>query len=94
MGLTLFLVGALYVVAIVVCDSIVHRRFVMSKNLLRHMLDGVTLATGCTVAYAVWDPSYITTVASSGIYVTTTSLTCIVGPLMGLAERYGHTIEA
>jgi hypothetical protein len=91
-GIWLFLLAAFYVLAIVFFDSVKNGRFVISKNALRHLLDGLTFATGCTIAYAIWDTSYFKIVASNGVYTTVTSLTCILGPLINIAERYGRAI--
>jgi hypothetical protein len=92
-GLWLFAIAIGYVLVIVVFDSIKNNKLVISKNAIRHLLDGLTLSTGVTIAYAVWDPSYFKIVASNGVYTTVTSLTCILGPLINLAERYGRVIE-
>jgi hypothetical protein len=91
-GIWLFLLTALYVLIIILLDSIKNRKFVISRNALRHLLDGLTFATGCTIAYAVWDTSYFRVVATNGVYTTVTSFTCILGPLINIAERYGRTI--
>jgi hypothetical protein len=92
-GIWLFLIAALYVFVIALFDSAKHKRFVISKNALRHLLDGLTFATGATIAYAIYDPTYFKIVSTNGTYVTVTSLTCILGPLINLAERYGRTVD-
>jgi hypothetical protein len=92
-GIALFLLALAYVAMVIVFDSWKHGRFAISKNTLRHLLDGLTFSTGCTIAYAIFDTSYFAVVATNGVYVTVTSLTCILGPLINLAERYGLTIE-
>lgn len=86
-------VTVLYIGFIVLCDSIVQHRLVISKNLPRFILDGLTLATGVTVALVFWDPNIFSVVASNYIYATVTSLSCIVGPVINLAERYGRILE-
>jgi hypothetical protein len=92
-GLVLFFVTLLYVLAIVVFGSRKNNKFVVSKNALRHLLDGLTLATGCTILFAFWDELYFTVVAANAVYITVTSLTCIFGPLINLAERYGRVLD-
>lgn len=92
-GLSLFVIALLYVILIIVLDSRRNGRFVVSKNALRHLLDGLTLSTGCTIAYAIWDTSFFKIVATNGVYTTVTSLTLILGPLINVAERYGRTID-
>jgi len=87
-GLTL-----LYVVFIVACDSVKAGRLVVSKNLLRFVLDGLTFATGCTVALVFLDPTIFSVVASNYIYATVTALVCIIGPVINLAERYGRVLD-
>jgi hypothetical protein len=61
--------------------------------MFRHLLDGLTLSTGCTIAFAIYDDSVFAIVASNAVYVTITALTCIFGPLINLAERYGRVID-
>lgn len=92
-GLSLFVIAFLYVLLIVVLDSKKNGKLVLSKNALRHLLDGLTLSTGCTIAYAIWDTSYFKIVATNGVYTTVTSLTLIIGPLINVAERYGRIIN-
>jgi hypothetical protein len=92
-GLAIFFISLLYVLAIVLFDSVKNKRFVLSKNLLRHLLDGLTLSTGVTIAIAIFDHNIFTVVSSNSVYVTVTSLTCIFGPVINLAERYGRIID-
>jgi hypothetical protein len=92
-GLMLFFITLLYCVAICIFDSKKNKRFVLSKNLLRHLLDGLTLSTGVTILLAIFDTSVFSIVAANAVYITVTSLTCIFGPLINLAERYGRVID-
>ena len=93
-GLTFFLVSVGYCVLIIVIDSCIHRRLAVSKNLLRHLLDGLTFATGVTVGLAMFYHNIFSLVASNFVYVTVTSATCTLGPLINLAERYGWVIDS
>ena len=93
-GLIFFLVTAGYCLLIRITDSIVHRRLAVSRHLLRHLLDGLTLATGVTVGLALFYHNVFALVASNFVYATVTSATCTLGPLLNLAERYGWLIEA
>lgn len=93
LGALIFVLSAGYCILIIIFDSIKNSKFVLSKNALRHLLDGSTFATGITVGLAILEPRIFTLVASNGVYVTTLSLTCILGPLINLAERYGRVIE-
>lgn len=93
-GLWLFSITLGYVVLITIFDSIRAKRPVISKNSLRHLLDGLTLATGCTIMYSIWDISILKIVASNAVYTTVTSITCVFGPLINLAERYNMTIDS
>ena len=45
------------------------------------------------VAIIFTDPSIFSTVAGNYIYVTVTALSCIAGPIINLAERYGRTLD-
>jgi hypothetical protein len=92
-GLCLFIIALIYVLMIVVFDSFKAKRVVISKNALRHLLDGLTFSTGATIAYAIWDTAYFSTVASNGVYTTVTSLTCLLGPIINLAERYDRVLD-
>lgn len=92
-GLLFFFVSLGYCALIVALDSRANRKFVISKNLLRHLLDGTTFASGITIGLALFFPSIFTIVASNFVYVTVTSATCTLGPLINLAERYGWLIE-
>lgn len=93
-GQYFFLCAVGYCVLIIVCDTIINKRLSISKNLLRHLLDGLTFATGITVGLSIIYPSIFTLVASNFVYVTVTSATCTFGPLINLAERYGWIIES
>jgi hypothetical protein len=92
-GLIFFFVSAGYCTLIIILDSVQRGRLAVSKNLLRHLLDGMTLATSVTVGLALVYHNIFTLVASNFVYVTVTSATCTLGPLIALAERYGWSIE-
>ena len=89
----LFLITLSYCVAIAIFDSVKNGRLVLSKNILRQLLDGLTLSTGVTILLAIFDTSVFSIVAANAVYITVTSLTCIFGPLINLAERYGRVIN-
>jgi hypothetical protein len=92
-GLIFFFVSVSYCILIIMFDSIGRRKLAVSKNLLRHLLDGLTLATGVTVGLALFYHNIFGLVASNFMYVTVTSATCTLGPLINLADRYGWLIE-
>lgn len=92
-GLVFFFVAFGYCALIVLFDSIGRRRLSVSRNLFRHLLDGLTFATGTTVALAVYFDNVLGLIASNFVYATVTAGTCILGPLLNLAERYGWLIE-
>ena len=92
-GLIFFFVSLGYCVFIIIFDSIARKRLAISKNLLRHLLDGLTFATGVTVGLALFFHNIFSLVASNFVYITVTSATCTLGPLINLAERYGWLIE-
>jgi hypothetical protein len=92
-GLIFFFVSVGYCLLIISFDSVAHKKFSISKNLLRHLLDGLTFATGVTVGLALFYHNIFSLVASNFVYVTVTSATCTLGPLINLAERYGWLIE-
>jgi hypothetical protein len=74
-------------------DSIGRKKLAISKNLLRHLLDGLTFATGVTVGLAIFYQNIFSLIVTNFVYVTVTSATCTFGPLINLAERYGWLIE-
>lgn len=92
-GLMLVGLTAAWVLVIIVFDSLVERRFVISVNLFRHAVDGLTFATGVTVAFVFIDPAVFALVASSYVYATVTAFSCIIGPLINMAERYNRVID-
>ena len=92
-GLIFFACSIGYCLLIVISDSIAKKKFAISKNLLRHLLDGLTFATGITVGLAIFFHQIFSLVASNFVYITVTSATCTFGPLINLAERYGWIIE-
>jgi hypothetical protein len=53
----------------------------------------LTFATGCTVALVFVDSSIFAVVASNYIYATVTACSCVIGPIINLAERYGRIIN-
>jgi len=93
-GLIFFTLSVIYCLFIVLFDSIAPRRLAVSRNLLRHLLDGLTFATGVTVGLAIFFHNIFSIVASNFTYITVTSLTCILGPLLNMAERYGWMIDS
>jgi hypothetical protein len=92
-GFIFFCVSIGYCVLIILFDSIAKRRLAVSKNLLRHLLDGLTFATGVTVGLAIHYHNIFPLVASNFTYITVTSVTCIFGPALNMAERYGWMID-
>ena len=92
-GLVLVGVTFLYIAFIVVCDSRAAGRFVISVNLSRFILDGLTFATGTTVALIFIDPNIFSIVAGNYIYATVTALSCMVGPVINLADRSGRKLD-
>lgn len=92
-GIVFFILTIGYCCAIIVFDSIANRKIAISKNLLRHLLDGLTFSTGITVGMAMFYHNIFSLVASNFVYITVTSATCTLGPLINLAERYGLMIE-
>ena len=56
-------------------------------------MDGLTFATGFTVALSVFEPGLLLVVASNVVYATVTAGACILGPTINLAERYGDLID-
>jgi|SRR5580658_7476263 hypothetical protein len=92
-GLIFFFVSVGYCFLIIIFDSIAHRKLAVSKNLLRHLLDGLTFATDVTVGLTLFYHNIFALVASNFVYATVTSATCTLGPLINLAERYGWLIE-
>lgn len=92
-GLIFFFVSIGYVVLIVIFDSLSRRKLAVSPNLLRHLMDGLTFATGITVALSVFEPGLFLVVASNVVYATVTAGACILGPAINLAERYGYLID-
>jgi hypothetical protein len=92
-GLVFFFVSIGYCALIVLAHSIARRKLAILKSLLRHLLDGLTFATGVTVGLALFYQNIFSLVATNFVYVTVTSGTCILGPLINIAERYGWLIE-
>jgi hypothetical protein len=93
-GKWFFLASVGYCLAIVFIDSIfVYRRLAISKNLLRQLLDGLTFATGVTAAASLYYPGIFAIVASNYTYSTVVSGTCLFGPVINLAERYGYLVD-
>lgn len=91
-GLILAALTIFYVIFIVMCDSVKEKKLVVSINMSRFILDGLTFATGCTVALVFVDQSIFGIVATNYIYATVTSLSCVIGPIINLAERYGRIL--
>jgi hypothetical protein len=92
-GLILAGITFAYLLFIVICDSIKEKKLVISINLSRFILDGLTFATGFTVALVFLDPTIFSTVASNYVYVTVTAAACLIGPMINLAERYGRILR-
>jgi hypothetical protein len=92
-GLILAGLTVLWVFFIIICDSIVEKKFVISINMSRLILDGLTFTTGVTVALVFVDPTIFAIVASNYVYATVTSLSCVIGPVINLAERYGRILN-
>ncbi len=78
---------------VVTLDSVPRKRLSISKNLLRHLLDGLTFATGITVGLTIFYHNIFSLVASNFVYATVTSATCTLGPPINMAERYGWLID-
>jgi hypothetical protein len=92
-GLILAGLTILYILFIVACDSKIEKRLVISINLSRFILDGLTFATGCTVALVFVDSTIFSIVASNYIYATVTAFSCVIGPIVNLAERYDRVLD-
>ncbi len=92
-GLILAGLTILCIVFIVVCDYRIERRLVVSINLSRFILDGQTFTTERTVALVIVDSTIFSIVASNYIYATVTAFSCIMGPVINLAERYGRVLD-
>lgn len=88
-----FIVTLGYYSAILIFDYRKHGEFVISRNYSRHLLDGVTFATGITVTFALINPALFTVVANNTLFITVTASVCMLGPLVNLADRYDRTVD-
>ena len=92
-GLILAGLTIAYIIFIVICDSVGEKKLVISINLSRFILDGLTFATGCTVALVFVDTTIFSIVATNYIYATVTAFSCVIGPIINLAERYDRILN-
>jgi hypothetical protein len=88
-----FIVTLGYYSSIIIFDYRKHGRFVVSRNYSRHLLDGVTFATGITVSFALINPALFNVVANNTLFITVTASVCMLGPLVNLADRYERTVD-
>jgi hypothetical protein len=70
-----------------------YQNIVVTRDYGRIVLDGMTLSTGVTIGFGLFNPRLLNIIATTPYYGTVVAMICILGPIVNVAQRYGRAID-